>query len=115
MLPTIVTSRPSRIQTVPRPITIRQCQPAQGRRSRRDGIRVSIVDVSAGASMRCGSTLLARGATQPTAATPIGEAKAEARGAAGPGDGGVPRRGGQRPRPAPVADAGYGAQDPPPG
>ena len=43
MLPTIVTSSPSRIQTVPRPITIIQWKLDQGSRSRREGIRVSIV------------------------------------------------------------------------
>ncbi len=37
MLPTIVTSRPSRIHTVPRPITTVQCQRDHGRRSRRAG------------------------------------------------------------------------------
>src|SRR4051794_28833729 len=38
--PTIVTSRPSRIQTVPRPTTIRQWKRAHGSRSRRLGIWV---------------------------------------------------------------------------
>src|SRR3954466_11732214 len=38
--PTIVTSSPSRIQTVPRPITTRQWNRDHGRRSRRAGIRV---------------------------------------------------------------------------
>ena len=37
MLPTIVTSSPSRIQTVPRPITIIQWKRDHGSRSRRDG------------------------------------------------------------------------------
>src|ERR1700754_2008503 len=41
--PTIVTSRPSRIQTVPRPMTTIQCQRLHGRRSRRAGIFVTIV------------------------------------------------------------------------
>ena len=43
MLPTIVTSSPSRIQTVPRPITTIQWKRDQGRRSSRAGIWVSIV------------------------------------------------------------------------
>ncbi|MGC0426406.1 hypothetical protein RKD32_002761 [Streptomyces sp. SAI-195] len=47
-LPTIVTSRPSRIQTVPRPITIIQCQRDQGSRSRRAGTAVVTVPVEAG-------------------------------------------------------------------
>src|SRR6185369_9036169 len=41
--PTIVTSSPSRIHTVPRPRTTSQCQPLHGRRSIRAGIRVSTV------------------------------------------------------------------------
>src|SRR5215469_10682603 len=40
MLPTIVTSRPSSIQTVPSPITIIQCHRDQGSRSRRAGTLV---------------------------------------------------------------------------
>ncbi len=40
MLPTTVTSRPSRIHTVPRPMTIVQCQRDQGRRSSRAGMSV---------------------------------------------------------------------------
>lgn len=44
--PTMVTSSPSRIQTVPRPITINQCQRTQGSRSRRAGMFVVIVPVS---------------------------------------------------------------------
>src|SRR4051812_48414373 len=47
MLPTMVTSRPSRIQTVPRPITIVQCQRDHGRRSSRPGTEVLIVFVGA--------------------------------------------------------------------
>jgi hypothetical protein len=43
--PTMVTSRPSRIQTVPRPITIIQCHRDQGSRSRRDGTLVVTVPV----------------------------------------------------------------------
>ena len=45
MLPTMVTSRPSRIHTVPRPITIIQCHRDQGRRSRRAGTLVVTVPV----------------------------------------------------------------------
>ena len=45
MFPTMVTSRPSRIQTVPRPITIIQCHRDQGSRSRRDGTLVVTVPV----------------------------------------------------------------------
>src|SRR4051812_10009739 len=41
--PTIVTSRPSRTQTVPRPKTILQCNLDQGRRSSRAGIWVLII------------------------------------------------------------------------
>src|SRR4051794_26517727 len=41
--PTIVTSRPSRIHTVPRPSTTSQCHPLQGRRSMRPGMRVRTV------------------------------------------------------------------------
>src|SRR4051812_33059163 len=44
--PTIVTSSPSRIHTVPRPTTIIQCQRAQGRRSNRAGMSVVICPVS---------------------------------------------------------------------
>ena len=44
--PTIVTSRPSRIQTVPRPITTIQWNFAHGSRSRRAGMLVSIRPVS---------------------------------------------------------------------
>ena len=43
--PTIVTSSPSRIQTVPSPTTTRQWKRDQGSRSRRAGIRVRIVPV----------------------------------------------------------------------
>src|SRR6201994_1587384 len=45
--PMIVTSRPSRIQTVPRPMTTIQWNFDQGRRSRRAGTLVSIVAPSA--------------------------------------------------------------------
>src|SRR5580704_552208 len=41
--PTIVTSRPSRIQTVPRPIRTIQCHLDHGNRSRRPGTVVSVV------------------------------------------------------------------------
>ena len=44
--PTIVTSRPSRIHTVPSPIRILQCQRDQGRRSSRAGMLVSTVPSS---------------------------------------------------------------------
>ena len=47
MAPTMVTSSPSRIQTVPSPITTSQCQRDQGSRSSRPGIRVSMVPVCA--------------------------------------------------------------------
>src|SRR4051794_1024292 len=49
--PTIVTSSPSRIQTVPRPMTTSQCQRAHGRRSMRAGIFVSIVRSSTSVAM----------------------------------------------------------------
>jgi hypothetical protein len=39
--PTNVTSKPSRIQVMPRPTTINQCHRLQGNRSRRLGINVS--------------------------------------------------------------------------
>ena len=44
--PTIVTSRPSRIQTVPSPITTSQCQRAHGSRSSRAGMSVVMRPVS---------------------------------------------------------------------
>ena len=44
--PTMVTSSPSRIHTVPRPITIIQCHRAQGSRSSRAGMSVVIWPVS---------------------------------------------------------------------
>jgi hypothetical protein len=40
--PTIVTSRPSRIHTVPRPTSTSQCQLVHGSRSKRAGMRVSM-------------------------------------------------------------------------
>ena len=51
MLPTIVTSSPSRIQTVPSPMTIIQWKLDHGSRSRRAGILVSIGRACASASM----------------------------------------------------------------
>src|SRR5690606_26882140 len=45
-LPTMVTSRPSRIQTVPSPMTIIQCQRDQGSRSSLAGTLVVMVPVS---------------------------------------------------------------------
>src|SRR5215470_11288100 len=47
MFPTTVTSRPSRIQTVPRPITIIQCHRDQGSRSSLAGTLVVIVPIGA--------------------------------------------------------------------
>src|SRR6478736_1844293 len=44
--PTIVTSSPSRIHTVPRPITTIQCHRAHGSRSRRAGMSVVMRPVS---------------------------------------------------------------------
>ena len=44
--PTMVTSSPSRIQTVPSPITISQCHRAHGSRSSRAGMSVVICPVS---------------------------------------------------------------------
>ena len=44
-LPTMVTSRPSRIQTPPRPMTTRQWNRDHGSRSSRAGMCVSIVPV----------------------------------------------------------------------
>ena len=43
IVPTIVTSSPSRIHTAPRPMTTSQCQRAHGSRSIRAGMFVSIV------------------------------------------------------------------------
>ena len=48
IVPTIVTSRPSRIQTVPSPTSTIQCQRAHGNRSSRAGILVSMIRPSAG-------------------------------------------------------------------
>ena len=47
MEPTMVTSRPSRIQTVPSPMTTSQCHLDQGNRSMPAGMLVFIVPVSA--------------------------------------------------------------------
>src|SRR3954451_17197193 len=68
MAPTMVTARPSRIQTVPRPAMIIQCQRDHGRRSIRAGMFVSMVlycgapaaapaaVVAMGSSRRAGTT-----------------------------------------------------------
>ena len=53
--PTIVTSMPSRIHTVPRPSTITQCHRAQGSRSIRAGMLVVIRPVSTPLAMRSSS------------------------------------------------------------
>ena len=45
MLPTMVTSSPSRIHTVPSPMTMVQCQRDQGSRSRRAGMAVSSIGI----------------------------------------------------------------------
>ena len=50
-VPTMVTSRPSRIQAVPRPTTTIQWNLVHGSRSRRDGILVRIVPVSTAVSL----------------------------------------------------------------
>src|SRR5262245_14720806 len=50
--PTIVTSSPSRIHTVPSPMRIRQWNRDHGNRSNRDGTRVSILCTSTSALMR---------------------------------------------------------------
>ena len=49
--PTIVTSSPSRIQTVPRPMTILQWKRDHGRRSMRAGMLVRIVFIRAAATL----------------------------------------------------------------
>ena len=54
-MPTIVTSRPSRIQTVPSPISTIQCQRAHGSRSSRAGIFVSMMRPSVMDSVTCRS------------------------------------------------------------
>ena len=46
MLPTTVTSRPSRIHTAPRPMTIIQCRPDRGSRSNRAGTLVVTIAAS---------------------------------------------------------------------
>src|SRR5690242_17902224 len=60
MLPTTVTSRPSRIQTVPRPMTIVQCQRDHGRRSRRAGMLVVTVWPVVASAVVMGSLLIER-------------------------------------------------------
>src|SRR4051794_41623674 len=60
--PTIVTSRPSRIQTVPRPTTIRQWKRAHGSRSRRLGIWVRTT---------CPRSALVRGRAAPEGAVVV--------------------------------------------
>ena len=50
IVPTIVTSSPSRIHTVPSPISTIQCQRAHGSRSSRAGIFVSMIRPSAAVS-----------------------------------------------------------------
>src|SRR5579862_529446 len=57
--PTTVTSSPSRIQTVPRPMRIRQCHRDQGSRSSRAGMLVSIVPSSCPSARADISLLLA--------------------------------------------------------
>ena len=54
IVPTIVTSSPSRIHTVPRPISTIQCQRAHGSRSSRAGIFVSMIRPSAAMSVAMG-------------------------------------------------------------
>src|SRR5215210_401054 len=56
--PTMVTSRPSRIHTVPRPITTSQCQRLQGDRSSRAGMSVVIRPVSTPLDMARSSVLV---------------------------------------------------------
>src|SRR4051812_22208312 len=51
IVPTIVTSSPSRIHTVPSPISTIQCQRAHGSRSSRAGIFVSMIRPSAAVSV----------------------------------------------------------------
>src|SRR5689334_12778955 len=53
--PTMVTSMPSRIHTVPRPRTITQCHLAQGNRSIRAGMSVVILPVCTPLDMRASS------------------------------------------------------------
>src|SRR3954462_6110256 len=63
--PTMVTSSPSRIQTVPRPITISQCQRVHGNRSSRAGMSVVMVPVSTPLVMAPPHELGVRGLTYP--------------------------------------------------
>ena len=51
MAPTIVTSTPSRIHTVPRPRMTSQCQRLHGSRSMRPGMRVVMISPALAASM----------------------------------------------------------------
>ena len=66
-MPTIVTSRPSRIHTVPSPTSTIQCQRDHGSRSSRAGIRVSTIlpsaidSVAISASAQWGATLRSPG------------------------------------------------------
>ena len=60
MAPTIVTSRPSRIQTVPSPSTTSQCHELHGSRSILAGMRVRIVCTAPVYPEREGKTLLRR-------------------------------------------------------
>ncbi len=60
MLPTTVTSRPSRIHTVPSPMTIVQCQRDHGRRSRRAGMLVVMVRPVPACAVVMGSLLIER-------------------------------------------------------
>ena len=55
IVPTIVTSSPSRIHTVPSPISTIQCQRAHGSRSSRAGIFVSMIRPSAAVSVAMGA------------------------------------------------------------
>jgi hypothetical protein len=62
MVPTMVTSSPSRIHTAPRPTTTSQCHRAHGSRSIRAGMFVSIVRSSTGPAI---SASLPRSAAHP--------------------------------------------------
>src|SRR5277367_1211233 len=78
-LPTIVTSRPSRIHTPPRPTTTRQWKRDHGSRSRRSGTRVVIVPVWALPLMllRSGQTRLVAAAAQNESEDPTGRGIAD--------------------------------------
>ncbi len=58
MLPTTVTSRPSRIHTVPRPMTMVQCQRDHGRRSSLAGMLVVTVRPVSACAVVMGSLLV---------------------------------------------------------